>query len=314
MAGVPLGFARFRPWYSALRTGAAFNPVDLPDLLAYYDIRQAGTLFQDTAGVTPATAATDPIGRWNAVGPSGAPNLLQGTAPSRPLYQLTPTRAEFDLLDDSLSVTLPAISGGQIVIVSPAGIWIDSIDSFGYELDEETEELVPVGGTFNIGPSTYTGGPSGLLSQLGGDVTAVYILDEPLGVDDQAAMVAFEAARGSAGLITLGAKLNTADSFVGAPISVPGSSVIDATYATGAPVVAGSKYLIDFTVTDYSGTSSVGITGSAFSVSGAIRLVGNGRAFSVEECLTTAASVLLFTREGNTCNYSGISIREAILP
>lgn len=289
----------------ALRTGAAFNPVDLPDLLAYYDIRQAGTLFQDTAGTTSVAVATDPIGRWDAVGPSGAPNWTQGTATSRPLYQLTPTRAEFDLLDDSLSVTLPAISGGQIVIVSPAGIWIDSLNF--------------AGGAFTLGPSTYTGGPDGLLSLLDGDVTAVYILDAPLSVNDQAALVAFETARGSAGLITLGGEIVPLpvkfDSVFWTNVNI--SSELDnvfTTSAAGGQITAaaftvGRKYIVDFACVS---AANVGLYNS----NGATDAIGVAGVNLNSRTIFEAASSFFYVRHAaaGTVTVSTISAREVILP
>ena len=45
-----------------------FSPLSIPGLVGYYDITASGALSQDTAGATPADAATDPIGRVDAVG------------------------------------------------------------------------------------------------------------------------------------------------------------------------------------------------------------------------------------------------------
>lgn len=315
----PVGFERFNPWYAALRTGAAFNPLALPDLLAYYDIRRTDTLFQDSAGTTPVAVATDPIGRWNAVGPSGAPNLTQGTAPSRPLYQLTPTRAEFDLLDDSISVTLPAISGGQIVIVSPAGIWIDS--------------LTFAGGTFTIGPSTYTGGPAGLLSLLSGDVTAVYILDAPLSPGDQAAVVSFETARGSAGLIELGVE-RFSDPDLDAPLAWDfGGGLISGGVATILSD-AGSNALIELGITEsgktylaelalvsktggnlrISPSSGTGYAAGALEVPNVVSSTGVYRGFTTPTGESMAGQVILAWAAGQSAVVSRVSLREVILP
>ena len=96
-------------------------------------------------------------------------------------------------MDDSWSWTLPAISGGQVVIAGPAGIWIDSLDF--------------AGGTWTLGPSGYTGGPAGLLSQLGGDITHVAFIDTAMDSGTQDKLVAYLVGKGSAGLITLGAEL-----------------------------------------------------------------------------------------------------------
>src|SRR5690606_29683358 len=81
-----------------------------------------------------------------------------------------------------------AISGGQIGIISPVGTWIDSFDF--------------AGGTFTVGPDTYTGGPVGLMSLLGNAEIEIIILPTPMTVDEQAKMVAYAHGLGSAGLIT----------------------------------------------------------------------------------------------------------------
>lgn len=77
--------------------------------------------------------------------------------------------ARFDLGDDLLpaSIDLPAITGGQIVIASPHGIWIDDFDH--------------AGGAFSFGPTTYTGGPSGIISALFQQrISGISIFEQPM--------------------------------------------------------------------------------------------------------------------------------------
>lgn len=67
-------------------------PRDIPGLFAngeqgwWYEIDDISTLFQDSAGTTPVTADSDPVGR--VTDKSGRANhLLQATAGARPLYK-----------------------------------------------------------------------------------------------------------------------------------------------------------------------------------------------------------------------------------
>ena len=64
----------------------------------------------------------------------------------------------YDLGDDVLpqDMDLPAITGGTLVIAGEDGIWID--DNFNH-----------AGGSWSLGPTTYTGGPAGLLPSLIGN-------------------------------------------------------------------------------------------------------------------------------------------------
>lgn len=68
-------------------------------------LRNNTGLFQDSAGTTPATADTDPIGRW-ADQSSGGNNCTQGTAARRPILKLAVQNGKnvvrFDGVDDGL--------------------------------------------------------------------------------------------------------------------------------------------------------------------------------------------------------------------
>lgn len=140
-------------------------------------------LYQDSAGTTPVTGAGQDVGlREDQSGNSA--DFAQATATARPTYE--GDRLEYDV-DDALSCTLPAISGGQIVIISPAGTFIRDFDF--------------AGGTFTVGPDTYTGGPAGLMSQLGNAEIEIIILSTPMTEAEQAKMVAYAQGLGSAGLI-----------------------------------------------------------------------------------------------------------------
>lgn len=68
-----------------------------------WDATDMATLFQDSAGATPVTALTQPIGRMLDISGNGN-HLLQATAGARPQY--TTDGALFDGVDDALA-TLP---------------------------------------------------------------------------------------------------------------------------------------------------------------------------------------------------------------
>jgi len=76
-----------------------------------WDMGDTSTLFQDTAGTTPVTAVTQPIGRVNDKSGNGN-HATQPTAGSRPLYQVDGGYgcAQFDATDDAL--LFPAIAFG----------------------------------------------------------------------------------------------------------------------------------------------------------------------------------------------------------
>jgi len=88
---------------------------------AWYDPSDLSTLFQDSAGTTPVTAATDPVGYFGDK--SGRANhAVQATAAARPTYQTGPARATLDKVDDRLSVTVP-VGGftGTMVLATDQG-------------------------------------------------------------------------------------------------------------------------------------------------------------------------------------------------
>lgn len=74
----------------------------------------------------------------------------------------------FDLTDDNLANTLPAIEHGTVAIAGTNGIWID--DDYNFE-----------GGAFSIGPTTYTNGPDGILEVIGDPLeSGLLVLDRQL--------------------------------------------------------------------------------------------------------------------------------------
>ncbi len=72
---------------------------------AWYDPSDMGTLFQDSAGTTPVTAAGQAVGRINDKSGNGF-NATQSTAAARPIYRIDANGRpylEFDGTDDSLA-------------------------------------------------------------------------------------------------------------------------------------------------------------------------------------------------------------------
>lgn len=67
--------------------GGGFSPLSLTGLVLWCDCSDSSTLFQDTAGTTPATANNDPVGRINDKS-GNSNNFLQGVAGSKPSVQL----------------------------------------------------------------------------------------------------------------------------------------------------------------------------------------------------------------------------------
>lgn len=107
-----------------------------------------------------------------------------------------------------------------------------------------------------------------------------------------------------------GAELVTIPEIQGTPISSPGSTVVDQLYPTGATVEAGKLYELKFSVSDFDGVSTVGVTGVLASpVIGVTRLNADGTAHGLFVALA-GGGLSMFTREGNTANFSGISVRE----
>ncbi|MBZ4023742.1 hypothetical protein CKO11_14910 [Rhodobacter sp. TJ_12] len=75
--------------------------VSLPaSTLAAWDASVLASLYQDTGGATPVTAADDPVGLWKDQ--QGSYDLSQATIAARPLYQTGQPRLVFDGVDDHL--------------------------------------------------------------------------------------------------------------------------------------------------------------------------------------------------------------------
>lgn len=118
----------------------------------------------------------------------------------------------FDGVDDAVDTTLPAITKGTLVLAGTKGIWID--DDFNH-----------AGGTFSIGPTSYTNGPIGLLPILGDLIVGgSFVIDRQLTTEERHRVVAKLKSMGAPGVFGFGPELMTQEaltspSFVNEAIS-----------------------------------------------------------------------------------------------
>jgi hypothetical protein len=82
-----------------------FSPLSIPGLALWLDASNSSTLFQDSAGTTPAAATNDVVGRW-ADRSGNARHATQGTTANKPLLKLAQQNGrnaiQFDSTDDYL--------------------------------------------------------------------------------------------------------------------------------------------------------------------------------------------------------------------
>lgn len=166
----------------AITLASSWSPADL------FANSEQGSLwgplpyYSDSAGTVEAGWG-DPVGNI----PDASGNELdwtQVTSTAQPILRDSPPRLEFDGTDDLVTTTLPAISGGTIVLAGVNGIWIDEIDF--------------AGGAFSVGPGTYTGGPTGLMSILGDIlVGGGFVIDRALTPEEIEQVKGYYKARGA---------------------------------------------------------------------------------------------------------------------
>jgi hypothetical protein len=109
-------------------------------LLEAFDI---GTLFQDSAGTTPVTVATDPIGYFGDKSGNGN-HATQATAAARPTYQTAPDRVTIDGVDDGMTVTVPTVGfTGTMVLATDQGT-----ASYGVNIPAGPYEIGGKGGQY----------------------------------------------------------------------------------------------------------------------------------------------------------------------
>lgn len=153
----------------------------------YSDIETYATNYFSDAGTTPAVIS-DPIYQITDQSGNGA-NWTQATATARPILQSDSSGEylRFDLGYDVLTTTLAA---GTYTVVLPTseGIFFD--------------EVTHAGGTFAVGPTSYTGGPAGILTALatGSECRLVgppVLVDRALTSAERAALVQWYRNRGA---------------------------------------------------------------------------------------------------------------------
>jgi len=87
----------------------------------WYDPSDLTTLSQDSAGTTPVTTSSQPVGKMLDLSGNGN-HASQATAAARPTYQVTPERITIDRVDDRLITTVPAGGFvGTMVLGTDAG-------------------------------------------------------------------------------------------------------------------------------------------------------------------------------------------------
>ncbi|MEY2909088.1 MAG: hypothetical protein RLZZ602_1611 [Pseudomonadota bacterium] len=159
---------------------------------------------------------------------------------------------QFDLVDDALTATIPAITGGTLVLATRDGIWID-------------DDINASAGTFSIGPTTYTGGPDGLLSVIGNKLIGPpLLLDRQLTASEKNAVVQWFQSRGAGALYVLGEELVVNGTF---DTDTTGWTTVDATIS----VVSGELEV------NSSGSVGRGVQATAVSIGSVYQVKGSFR-------------------------------------
>lgn len=216
-------------------------------------------LYTDTALTVPVTSYGDAVAGWRG----GVLVGVQPTLTARPAYGGMPVSGMpdtpilyYDLGDDVLpaAMTLPAITSGTLVIAGEDGIWIE--DSFNH-----------AGGSWSLGPTTYTGGPAGLLpSLIGNRVLGFAVFAGQLTPAELQVEVAYWMGRGAPGVWEAGSELKTNHDFstgdltgwtnnAVAPKTVTVDGSNNAVIDNGGGTASGTELLVGLT---YSSTITTG--------------------------------------------------------
>lgn len=111
------------PFSDAIKSagGSSWTPLDLSNLVAWYDVTDISTLFQDDAKTTPVTADSQPVGAIVDKSGNGY-DLLQASALSKPLYRTNQINGlpavVSDNVDDGLKSTGVAVGDCSIMSLS----------------------------------------------------------------------------------------------------------------------------------------------------------------------------------------------------
>lgn len=265
--------------------------------------------YSDAAGTVEADWG-DPVG--NIPDASGnEQDWTQVTSTARPILRDSPPRLEFDGTDDLVTTTLPAISGGTIVLAGTNGIWIDEINF--------------AGGAFSVGPGTYTGGPAGLLPILGDLlVEGGFVIDRALTPEEIAQVKRYYKVRGSAGLIELGPELVVNGDFsdgtsnwilsnncsVVDGLGVFSGVVIHEGFYQNVGTVVGAHYLAEFDLVSLtSGFVSSRVGGADAPIRSAV-----GRDRSLITAVNNTSFGIKSRQSGTEASIDNVSLRRLIKP
>lgn len=256
----------------------------------------AETIFVDVEGNTPATWG-DPVGLVKDSSGNGN-DFTQPTVTARPILRNDPPRLEFDLTDDNLTTTLPAIENGTVVIAGTNGIWIDDDYNFA-------------GGTFSIGPTSYTNGPQGILTAIGDPIERGFlVINRQLTQLERELVIQEMKERGAPGVFELGPELTLVSEYEGTPITDPDDTSADGTAVIATELLAGVSYRLSYNITGYDGVNNVGCTGpAAAGYFDRVRQDSNG-SYTVLLTPTQTGSMSLFTRRQNTATFTNVSLRK----
>lgn len=158
-------------------------------------------MFTDAAGTTPVTASGDYIGKHLDLS-GNAHHFTQGTSTAR--FQFFGSYYKLDLTDDVMSATLPAIASGTVVVMTTKGAWFNDFSC--------------AAGTFDWGPSSFTGGTASLFSALKQGANnyreiARLIINRALTANEKSQLLAWAKSRGCPGEITFGSDIVVNGSF-----------------------------------------------------------------------------------------------------
>lgn len=149
-------------------------------------------------------------------------NLLDTTQPGDPSYPFV----RFDLSDDRLDTVLPQAVTGDVVIAGRNG---SVIAPHSYAANS----------TFQLGPTSYTGGTPGILRAIG-DVVGWSILNKTLTAVERERLMRFYKRRGAKGLLAPGPELVVNGDFSGGTTGWTGNTNSTLSVSDGVMTVSGS--------------------------------------------------------------------------
>jgi hypothetical protein len=220
----------------------------------------------------------------------------------------------FDRADDILAGTVSAITGGEIIFAGRNGIWHDS--------------LTVSAGTWQIGATTYTGGPAGLLAVVGDYICSAVISGRAFTTEERDAIYALARARGAPGVFTLGAELVTngdfSDGATGWTLqtgwAVTGEQLINTTGAndsraySSVSTTASTAYVLRVSVVSLSGVLQIGVRQN--DQAGSL-LIGQDVTSSGTRALiftaTSGTSVVRFADYFTNCTIDNVSVKAITL-